>query len=185
MWGLVGSFGWGRNASAPTAEVAAAKSSRSWRAMKLVSFCSKITASCEADTVATPIARFVVVPLASEGLATCCLQPDSWCLWNDTRCAACSTHGDDGGSMTRAAPVPRWTFLGLSGDHLVLTRLPPPRAHVEVYVPLGGVSHALVEGGDVASWKDHGSDVGGVDCPPLPRAVALARLWSRPRGGVT
>jgi len=153
--------------------------------MKLVNFCSKITASCEADTVATHVVRFVVVPLAREGWATWWLHPDSLCLMNDTRCAAASTPGDGGGTKTRAVPVPQWTFLGLSGDHLVFTRLPPPRAHVEVYVLLGGVSHALDEGGGVASWEDHGSDVGGVDCPPMPRAVALARLLSRPRGGVT
>jgi hypothetical protein len=63
--------------------------------MKLVIiFCIKITASCEADTVATRAVRIVVVPLANEGWATWCLQPDSWCLLNDTRCAASSTLGD-------------------------------------------------------------------------------------------
>jgi hypothetical protein len=47
-------------------------------------------------------------------------------------------------------PVPQCTILGLSGDHLVFPRLPPPRALGEVFVPQRGVSHVLVEGGDVA-----------------------------------
>jgi len=101
----------------------------------------------------------------------CCVGPRRW------------LHGEDSNS-----PRTQWTFLGLFGDHLVFPRLPPPRALGVVYDPLGGVSHVLVEGGDVVSWaslEGHNIAAGGVDRSPQPRALILARPWSPPRGGVT